>query len=285
MKLASCLCLLVSVVACSETSRTDPEPAHDAGVPPPSDAAAPSLPEPKSLVWVGAHPDDELYAAPWLGYLCIEKQASCTFLVLTRGEAGNCKLPNGCTPDLATVRDSELAASANLFGAKLVHWDLGDGTAGDPAVVLENWAAKLGSGDQLLADVRSIVSGVDRIVTFDPRHGDSCHADHRAAAALAIYVATELAQPVGVTMVASKQITSLAAADPAVVSFDATRVLEATTEPAWSVLVSVLEAHASQFTPDEVTTVKNVPVALRKTHLLDLAHAIDDDPAYANVCP
>ena len=158
-----------------------------------------------SVVWLGAHPDDELYVAPWLAQLCIEEQASCRFLVMTHGEAGGCKLAQGCLPDLETVRQAELTASAMLFGAGVQLWDFGDGTSGTPDGVAANWGNSVGGVDALVSMVANELEGVDRVVTFDPRHGDSCHADHRAAGAVAI-AAAELAGilPSQITLVTSR---------------------------------------------------------------------------------
>lgn len=253
-----------------------------------ADAGSTPLPQPKSVVWVGAHPDDEMYAAPWLASLCLEQEASCKFLVLSRGEKGNCKLPGGCTPDVASVRDTELKGSAKLFGAELVHWDLGDSIAGSPAGVVGGWADKVGGEEQLLKNIRDVVGSAERIVTFDPRHGDSCHHDHRAAGALAVAVARLLADAgpaPGVTLVASRLIISPATADPAIVAFDANQVLSATGQPAWTMLAQVFEAHPSQFTPDEVAAVKGMPADKRKTWLLDLEAALPNDPLYQGLCP
>lgn len=188
------------------------------------------------------------------------------------------------------MREAELAASAALFGATLVHWDLGDGTSGDPLGVLDNWAAKAGGEDAIVQAVQQVIGDAEHVVTFDPRHGDSCHADHRAAGALAIYAVSKLGQPVGMTLVASRQVTSPAVPDPAIASFDANRVLAATSAPAWSLLVQVLETHASQLTPDEVAEVQNVPPAFLRTYLLDLDDVVANDvvandPHYAGVCP
>jgi len=238
------------------------------------------------VLWVGAHPDDELYAAPWLGDQCVERGAQCTFLVATRGEAGNCKLPAGCSPDLATLRDAELAASAALFGATLFHWDLGDGTAGDPADVVQRWVDAAGGPEELLADMVAIFEQADRIVTFDPRHGDSCHPDHRAAGALVLAVVAEMgASAPPVTLVTSRGIIAPAAPDdPAVQAFDASQLLPSVGADAWSFLLRVLETHASQFTPEERAQVEAVPPEMRRTFLLDAADAIPDDPRYAALC-
>ncbi|HVG24459.1 MAG TPA: PIG-L family deacetylase, partial [Thermoanaerobaculia bacterium] len=43
---------------------------------------------PRRTLVVTAHPDDEILMARFLGEHCVERNASCAILVLTRGEAG-----------------------------------------------------------------------------------------------------------------------------------------------------------------------------------------------------
>ncbi|MEZ4384433.1 MAG: PIG-L family deacetylase [Nannocystaceae bacterium] len=244
-------------------------------------------PASETVVWIGAHPDDELYAAPWLADRCLERAASCKLVVLTFGESGTCKDPDGCAPDLVTVRKAELAGSAAIFGAAVTHLDLGDGTAGSPAGVLANWSAVAGSTDALVEQIAGELAQADRLVTFDPRHGESCHADHRAAGAVAV-AAAELAglAPDHVHLVASRLIVEPAVAeDPAVYAFDASVVLTATAAPAWATLVDVLTNYASQFTADEVAMIDAVPPAQQRTWLVDLDQVTADDPLYAGLCP
>ncbi len=237
-----------------------------------------------SLVWIGAHPDDELYAAPFLADACVAKKMACTFLVLTRGESGNCKLAGGCAPDLATVRDQELAPSAAHFGAMLLHWDLGDGTSASAETVAKNWDAR--RSGTLVADVGKVIAGASIIVSFDPRHGDSCHPDHRAAGAVAILARRANPSAPFVTMVASKTVLAPAVlADTAVLAFDASVVLPSLGRTGWSFLVDTLKTHASQFTAAEVAALAGAPPAQQRTYLLSEKDAVENDPRYANVCP
>ena len=236
------------------------------------------------LVWMGAHPDDELYAAPWLAARCLDGKLSCTFVVLTMGEAGRCKLPAGCRPDLKTLRMHEMRASAALFGATLVQWDLGDGRGADVRTVLERWNSR--RGGTLIADVARLLEGADIIVSFDPRHGESCHPDHRAAGALAVLARRTLGSAPFVTMVASKGVVAPAApGDTSVVAFDASATLPTLGTPAWSFLPRTMQTHASQFLAEEVAQVAAIPPALQRTYLLSEADVVDPDPRYEGVCP
>ena len=56
------------------------------------------LPAPGSVMWIAAHPDDEVLVAPLLARWCGDGHARCSLLVATRGEAGACRLPGGCRP-------------------------------------------------------------------------------------------------------------------------------------------------------------------------------------------
>src|SRR5688500_14330528 len=77
------------------------------------------------ILFIGAHPDDEVVAAPLLGALCAEGGATCSFLVLTKGEGGICSLPV-CSPDLGSVREQEMLASAALFRGRVTQWTMPD---------------------------------------------------------------------------------------------------------------------------------------------------------------
>jgi hypothetical protein len=51
-------------------------------------AVSPSILPAGHILFIGAHPDDEVVAAPLLGALCADAAATCSFLVLTKGEGG-----------------------------------------------------------------------------------------------------------------------------------------------------------------------------------------------------
>ncbi len=63
----------------------------------------------KKLLWIGAHPDDEIPSASLLKDFCGRPGNSCTLLSFTEGEAGQCKLSGGCVPDVSSVRAVEFA--------------------------------------------------------------------------------------------------------------------------------------------------------------------------------
>jgi LmbE family N-acetylglucosaminyl deacetylase len=126
-------------------------------------------PHPRSLLWVAAHPDDEAVVAPLLGAWCRDAQVRCGFLIVTRGEQGGCALPNDCVPDIPTVRAAEAGAASQLFNAELILLTLPDGGG----AALPQWQ----STESVAAYIEAFRP--DMILTFDPRHGTTCHPDHR----------------------------------------------------------------------------------------------------------
>lgn len=72
------------------------------------------------LLFVGAHPDDELYAAGLLAALS-ERGVRIHLLCLTRGEGGTMGKPPVATRDtLGAAREAELRASAQVLGIATV---------------------------------------------------------------------------------------------------------------------------------------------------------------------
>ncbi len=257
----------------------------------------PDPPAQDVVLWIGAHPDDEVLVAPILGAGCVDGNQSCALLVLTRGEAGNCKRPAVCGgADLGSVRARELNASAALFGAGVEAWDLGDGTGRDARSVIDAWSLRSG-GTEVLRE--RMVDAMRRwspsvVYTFDPRHGSTCHPDHIATAALVLVAAADLGQAAPeVRLVASTFDFRFAPSrigyrpvvnDPAVVRVDATAELASLGGEAWGYVVRVLEAHASQFTDDEVAGFRGATADQRGVYWLSATAAVEDDPRYQGLC-
>ena len=251
-------------------------------------AAAPgapaTFPGARSVLWVGAHPDDEVLAAPLLARLCLEEELACTFLVLTRGEAGICRLAAGCHPTLGDVRAREMRRSARLFGATLRHWTLPDGGG------LSGWNAAAGGEQALLARIAAAIqaSDADLVLTLDPRHGSTCHPDHRAAGAAVVEAARRLADPPVVYLLeialAARQPTSAyrfapgADARAGTVGFDADQTLASSGGPAWGSLLAVAQIHASQFDAAALRRLERVPRRQRAVYVAPAALALAVDP-------
>lgn len=230
-------------------------------------------------MWVGAHPDDEAIAAPLLARWCRDGRAHCSFLIATRGEKGPCLLPAGCLPDLATVRSAEAAAGAELFGADLILLSQPDGGGAEAPP----WAPGTPRGADLAATLAAFIraEAPEIVLTFDPRHGTTCHPDHRAVADLALEAVALLSTPPAVYLLETRvEIdTELVAfrfspAAPGTIRFDANTPLASTAGPAWSSIESDMERHPSQFDAAWRAAVARVPESDRAVFLAPAAEIL-----------
>jgi LmbE family N-acetylglucosaminyl deacetylase len=257
------LCLLTFLIA--------GQGAASATAPP---AVPPLLPGVQSVLWIAAHPDDEIFASPLLGRLCLDEHRQCTLLVLTRGEHGQCLLAGGCHPDLAAVRSAEMARAARLLGARLTLWSLPDGgTAADGSAGA--WDAAAGGHEALLARLASFIASTkaDLVLTFDPRHGSTCHSDHRATGGLVVEALGSLPKKPLLYLLETRlaerespfavSFTTAAPAQAGAFAFDANTPLVATGQPAWQILLQDLQMHPSQFDARLRKAVRAIPPAGR----------------------
>jgi LmbE family N-acetylglucosaminyl deacetylase len=235
------------------------------------------------VLWVGAHPDDEVLLAPALAKLCRFERLDCHFLVLTRGEAGVCLRPEGCLPDLATVRTLEMQQAAALFGATLIQWTLPDGGGG------AGWDSASGGHDALVARLAGLLRDLapDLILAFDPRHGSTCHGDHRAAGELLLEARSALApQPAAFLLETRVEVAAAATSirySPAASARAGTFGYPATPDMAgvpgtWSFSVAAARLHRSQFSAATLRALGARPGVERVVYLApaDLVLADDD---------
>lgn len=238
----------------------------------------PTFPGASSVLWVGAHPDDEVLAAPLLARLCLDEGLRCSFLVLTRGEKGPCLLPGGCRPDLAAVRSAEMANAARLFGANLILWSLPDAGSGQDGSA-GAWDAASGSHEALLISLRRVLSRTrpDVVLTFDPRHGSTCHPDHRAAGSLVLEALAGVEKRPAVYLLETRLVLTdspvtvrlqpAALVTDGVFAFDGNTPLASTARPAWEITSQDVLIHASQFDAPLRRAIRRVPAAQRAVFL------------------
>jgi LmbE family N-acetylglucosaminyl deacetylase len=150
------------------------------------------------ILWVAAHPDDESMASAVLARACLKHGAACHFLVLNRGRGGECCIPEGCAPDLATVRHREMVRAARLYGATLEHYDFFNAplpveSFPTRAELERRWMTE---GDPIGLVARAIRRfKPDLMITLDPYQGTTGHPEHRATGRLALAGARLAADP------------------------------------------------------------------------------------------
>jgi LmbE family N-acetylglucosaminyl deacetylase len=226
------------------------------------------LPAPASVMWIAAHPDDEVLVAPLLAHWCGSGRARCSLLTATRGGAGTCLLPDGCLPDLATVRSGEAGGSSQFFGADAILLSLpdGGGTAPPP------WDIDAGGSREIVGTIAGFIraEAPDLVLTFDPRHGTTCHPDHRAIAAIVLDAMKLLSAPPAVYLLETRlQVEAqplalhFSPASPDALRFDANDLLAATGDPAWNALTSDMRLHPSQFDAAWLAAASRVPAGER----------------------
>lgn len=237
-----------------------------------------SFPAPRSVLWIAAHPDDEAVVAPLLFKWCVEEGARCRLLVLTRGEAGPCLLPQGCLPDVASVRSAEAGAASELFHAESVLLRYADGGG----VLPPQWQAP----DVQARIAKEIASfDPDLILTFDPRHGSTCHPDHREVGRLVLAATEDAGSRAAVylleTFVEIGSSVQFLNASSTALRFDAEQKLSSGVA-AWTAVTWDMRRHPSQFSADLVAIVENVPPAQRSVFIAPASLAMQEP---ARQCP
>lgn len=154
------------------------------------------------VLWVAAHPDDECFGGTLLARSSIHYRNPLAMLVMTRGDGGECCLPEGCVPDLATVRSREMAQVAERYRAELTHlryWNAPLPVESFPKrhEICARWRAQ---GDPV-GDVATVIRRFkpDLVLTFDPVRGATGHPEHQLTsriATTAVKVAADPAQTV-----------------------------------------------------------------------------------------
>lgn len=166
------------------------------------EASAPTIEEAlranARVMWIAAHPDDEALAGSVLTHACVGLKTPCYFLVFNHGDGGECLLPEGCHPDLGTVRGEELAESAALYGATLEHYRLFNAplpVESFPAreVIAAKWRDAMDPSGAVAAAIRRFQPTV--VLTLDAFHGFTCHPEHQLAARFAMEGIRRAADP------------------------------------------------------------------------------------------
>lgn len=190
-----------------------------------------------------------------------------------------------------------MAAAAAALGAGLVQWRLADGPGGDPETVRAAWAAESGGEEALVGRLAAAIAGAApaAVVTFDPRHGSTCHPDHRALGTLVLEALGRLGaaappawlvatRPDGSPHGGFRGYLPAVAGDDRLLHYDATRPLASAGGEAWSWVVRIAEAHRSQYPPAAVAALAGAPPARRRNYLLPWRPGAGADPAYEGLC-
>jgi LmbE family N-acetylglucosaminyl deacetylase len=136
------------------------------------------------VMWVAAHPDDEAMVGSILVKSSLFHKNPLYMLVLTHGEGGECCRPEGCEPDLATVRVTEMAKVAERYKAELQLESYFNAPLPVESFPTRDELARIWSkkSDPTVLIARAIRSyKPDVVFTFDPHNGFTGHPEHQVA--------------------------------------------------------------------------------------------------------
>ncbi|MET0290159.1 MAG: PIG-L family deacetylase [Pseudoxanthomonas sp.] len=186
---ASAMALLLATAPCMSAAQSQAT-SDTLTLPSPPDAGAARAPDQRyavDILLVVAHPDDEMFVAPWLAKARLEQRQRIAVLYMTRGDAGGNVLGAEQGQSLALVREIEARRALALLGIDLVWFlDAPDTPAVDGHDVRRSLAAwdhgkRLG---QLVRVIRLTKPKVVVSMLPDVVVGEN-HGDHQAAGVIA----------------------------------------------------------------------------------------------------
>ena len=134
------------------------------------------------ILFFGAHPDDEWGLAPILAEACIEKGATCHFVVASDAKSWGCFLVGG-ERDLdkcSEIRRGEMKKSAALFGAEAEFYGWEEKFHSHNAAGFERnlreWEEAYGGREGLVQRIAETLVAFHptQVFALDPRHGSTC---------------------------------------------------------------------------------------------------------------
>ena len=119
-------------------------------------------------------------------------------VVMTRGDGGECCLPEGCGPDLATVRTGEMEKVAVAYRASLAHfryWNASLPVESFPMrhEIYAKWQSQGDPIADVVAEIRRFRP--DLVLTFDPDRGATGHPEHQLTSRIATSAVKLAADP------------------------------------------------------------------------------------------
>jgi LmbE family N-acetylglucosaminyl deacetylase len=140
------------------------------------------LAEGARVLWIAAHPDDEILVGSIMARSSLYYSNPLKFLVLTHGDGGECCRPEGCLPDLATIRGRELVTVCEKYKAELQHERFFNAPLPVESFPKRHELAKIWAKhkDPTLVCAKAIREyKPDVIFTFGPAFGASGHPEHQ----------------------------------------------------------------------------------------------------------
>ncbi|MBP7382459.1 PIG-L family deacetylase [Myxococcota bacterium] len=150
------------------------------------------------VMWIAAHPDDECFCGSILARASIHYGNPLQFVLMTRGDGGECCRPQGCEPDLATVRAGEMQKVADLYRGGLAmesYFNAPLPVESFPKrhVLHGMWKEHRDPMEYLVGQIRAFKP--DLVLTFEPTYGATGHPEHQLTSRLAFNAVRLAADP------------------------------------------------------------------------------------------
>lgn len=154
----------------------------------------------KRVLHVGAHPDDESLFAPMMAEACRFEGATCHLVVAQEADSWGCLLTIGMKDrfECSRIRRIEAAASAANLNASLEFYGWREGmynwTDAGVESNIDGLSREAGGRAVLVARFRRTFDAFrpEVVLAFDPRHGTTCHPNHRAVVTLMLEAIAQL---------------------------------------------------------------------------------------------
>ena len=148
----------------------------------------------KTILFVGAHPDDEWGVAPLLADACLVRGAKCHFVVAADANSPGCFITMGLRDlgECSRIRREEMNTSARMFNGTVEFFGFDDLFYSHNGLgverVIDKWSKTAGGREPLVQRFEQVIlkQKPALIFTFDPRHGSTCNPDHRAVSLLLV---------------------------------------------------------------------------------------------------
>lgn len=242
----------------------------------------------KKILVFATHPDDETLMSPLLKEVC--QTAQCKIISATAGGgSGEICTPSGVTcAEVVRIRNEEFNRAAAFLNFTPVISDFPYRDGKHLELAYQQWDHHAAGWGGVSAVVQAQIAGFepDVVLTFDPRHGTTCHDEHMLTGEVVYRALKDWTFPKDKVFFLETMLSFNGTADGGgfgvfVPGDEKTYIYDMRDQ--WGVVVDLLHLYSSQFDEAWRTNAVHASVANRKLAWQTLADYNPQDPRY-NYC-